>query len=159
MTKKKINHQKLGMVDVSHKPITKRIAIASATIAMSKVTFMALMKNRSPKGNVLEAAKIAGIMAAKKTPDIIPLCHPLEIQKVNVEFELSRLDCSVLAKATVICLGRTGVEMEALTAATVAVLTIYDMMKWSDRTMVIKDIILLHKNGGKSGSYNRKKKQ
>lgn len=144
-----------GMIDVSGKRVTKRLAKASARIAMSAKAFKILMTEGSPKGDVFETAKIAGIMAAKSTPSIIPMCHPLEIGKVTVTFVKDAKICSVTATAEVGCLGRTGVEMEALTAAAAAVLTIYDMMKWAGQDMVISDVHLLHKSGGKSGIYNR----
>jgi len=152
---KKINKQREGMADVSDKPITKRVAIASATIAMSKSAFSAFVKQGSPKGDVLETAKVAAVMAAKSTPRIIPLCHPLELNKVKVDFRVSKKRQEITAVIEVLYWGRTGVEMEALTAACVAVLTIYDMMKWADKSMVIKNMMLHHKSGGKSGSYNR----
>lgn len=143
------------MVDVSGKRVTKRTATASAKIKLSKAAFDVLMKNGSPKGDVFETAKIAGIMAAKATPQLIALCHPLELNKVKVEFNHSRKNSAVKITAEVVCFGRTGVEMEALTAVSVAALTIYDMMKWKDKTMIISDVKLLHKSGGQSGIFNR----
>ncbi len=147
--------QALGMVDVSGKGITKRVAKASAQITLSARAFRILMGQGSPKGDVFETAKVAGIMAAKSTPAIIPLCHPLELSKVKVAFDIDRKKCAVMIDAEVVCLCRTGVEMEALTAVCAAALTIYDMMKWADKEMVISDIKLTHKSGGKSGVFDR----
>jgi len=153
VTTNKIKHIN-GMVDVSAKEITKRIARAVSTITMSPKAFKALIKEGSPKGDVFETAKVAGIMAAKSTPDIIPMCHPLALKKVTVTFETDQKKHQVVTKTEVVCLGQTGVEMEALTAASVASLTIYDMMKWADRGSVISETKLMHKSGGKSGDYN-----
>ncbi len=147
---------KQGMVDVGGKNITKRVAIASSQIAMSPDAFGALMEDASPKGNVFETAKVAGIMAAKATPQMIPMCHPLGLNKVNITFEIDKKAFMITNIAEVSCNGRTGVEMEALTAASVAALTIYDMMKWADKAMVISQIKLLEKTGGKSGDFRRK---
>ncbi len=145
-----------GMVDNSDKDITKRVAVATGALFMGKSAFKILMKEGSPKGNVWEAAKLAGVMAAKKTPDIIPLCHPLELNKVKVEFESDAKKFSVTSRVEVVYVGRTGVEMEALTAVSASLLTIYDMMKWADKKMVIKNIQLMHKSGGKSGTFERR---
>lgn len=145
-----------GMVDNSEKEITRRVAVAVGTLSMSKTAFKILIKDGSPKGNVWEAAKIAGVIAAKKTPDLIPLCHPLELNKVNVNFETDVKKCLVQSRVEVIYVGRTGVEMEALTAVSASLLTIYDMMKWADKGMVIKDVKLIHKSGGKSGTFERR---
>ena len=123
---------------------------------MTKKAFQALVAGKSPKGDVLETAKVAGIMAAKSTHSIIPMCHPLEINKVSVAFKLNKKRYTATIIAEVLYVGRTGVEMEALTAVTVAALTIYDMMKGIDRNIVISDIALLSKMGGKSGTYIRK---
>ncbi len=154
MTKE--NHASTGMVDISHKSITKRTAIAAAMISMKPDAFKKLINGKSPKGDVLESARIAGIIAAKSTPSIIPLCHPLQLSKVHIDFELDKRNTRVNVLAEVVCLGQTGVEMEALTAVTVVCLTIYDMMKWADKEMVISDIKLLKKTGGKSGNFERK---
>ncbi len=143
-----------GMVDVSGKAVTKRIARAISTIIMSSKAFKALIEGGSPKGDVFETAKIAGIMAAKSTSDIIPMCHPLALKKVTITFKIDKKKNQVISAAEVICLGQTGVEMEALTAASIASLTIYDMMKWADKGSVISETKLLHKSGGKSGDYN-----
>ena len=145
-----------GMVDNSEKEITSRVAVAVGTLAMGKTAFKILMKDGSPKGNVWEAAKMAGVIAAKKTPDLIPLCHPLELNKVKVDVETDAKKCSVKSRVEVIYVGRTGVEMEALTAVSASLLTIYDMMKWADKGMTIKDIKLIHKSGGKSGTFERR---
>lgn len=142
-----------GMVDNSEKEITKRVAVATGVLAMSKTAFKILMKDGSPKGNVWESAKIAGVIAAKKTPDLIPLCHPLELNNVKVDFETDAKKCLVKSRVEVVYVGRTGVEMEALTAVSASLLTIYDMMKWADKEMVIEDIKLIHKSGGKSGTF------
>lgn len=144
-----------GMVDNSSKDITKRVAVAQGKIVMSKAAFTTLLKEGSPKGNVFEVAKVAGVMAAKKTPDLIPMCHPLEINKVKVVFETDSKKCTVTSNVEVVYLGRTGVEMEALAAVSASLLTVYDMMKWADKSMVISDVKLLHKSGGKSGVFNR----
>ncbi len=152
---KSAHHSCAGMVDISDKAVTKRRAVATATITFEKKAFDIFLKQGSPKGNVLETAKIAGIMAAKSTPSIIPLCHPLALDKVKVEFELQKSRNAVIAKAEVVSTGKTGVEMEALIAVSVACLTIYDMMKWAGQTMTISNIKLLHKSGGKSGVFER----
>ncbi len=143
------------MVDISQKNITVRQAKAEGTITLKPKAFKALMADQSPKGNVFETAKIAGIMAAKSTPSIVPLCHPLNLEKVKVDFEPLKNKNSVHVTAEVLCSGKTGVEMEALAAVSAACLTIYDMMKWSGQDMVISGIQLLHKSGGKSGVYER----
>ena len=145
-----------GMVDVSDKAITKRRAVATASVVFDQKAFVLFLKQGSPKGNIFETAKIAGIMAAKSTPSIIPLCHPLPLDKVNVDLEVVKSKCAVVVKAEVISTGKTGVEMEALTAVCVACLTVYDMMKWSGQTMTLSDVRLLHKSGGKSGVFERK---
>lgn len=143
-----------GIVDVSAKKITKRVARAISIITMSKKAFTAFGAEGSPKGDVLETAKIAGIMAAKSTPDIIPMCHPLALKKVTLTFKVDKKKHQIITTAEVVCLGQTGVEMEALTAASIASLTIYDMMKWADKGSVISETKLVHKSGGKSGDYN-----
>jgi len=150
----KRNKQINGMVDISEKDITKRTARASAKIQFNAESFAVLMGKGSPKGDVFEIAKVAGIMAAKSTPNIVPLCHPLMLNKVKVTFEKDAKNYIVTALTEVVCLGRTGVEMEALTAASAAVLTIYDMMKWKDKGMIISEIKLVHKSGGKTGDYD-----
>ena len=141
------------MVDVSGKLVTERIARAAATITMLPATLALILEGGVAKGDVLATARLAGIMAAKRTADLIPLCHPLPITKVSVELTPDRARNAIDITATCKVTGRTGVEMEALTAASVAALTIYDMCKAVDRGMVISDIRLLHKAGGKSGTW------
>lgn len=149
------NKKCAGMVDVSDKNVTKRIAMAEGTVSFSLKAYQKLIKEGSPKGDVFETAKIAGIMAAKSTPSIIPLCHPLTLEKVKVSFEKIPSKKEIKVTAEVLCSGKTGVEMEALTAVSAACLTIYDMSKWMGQEMVISNIRLVHKSGGKSGEYNR----
>lgn len=144
----------LKMADVTHKALTQRTAIAQAVVQLKKETLAAIIKGKIPKGDVLISAKLAGIMAAKKTAGLIPLCHPLKITHVRMDFKLNKE--SVTIKSEVSCLGRTGVEMEALVAVSVAALTVYDMCKPIDKDIVISDIMLLKKTGGKSGTYVRK---
>ncbi len=152
--KKQRKKQIDGMVDVSPKEVTKRVARAESVITLSPKGFAALLDGGSPKGDAFETAKIAGIMAAKSTPSIIPMCHPLALNKVKVTFKVVEERGQVVTTAEVVCLGRTGVEMEALAAVSVASLTIYDMMKWADRGAVITQTRLLHKRGGKTGDYD-----
>lgn len=142
-----------GMVDVGNKEVTSREAVAASTIVLGKKVFENFSTQGSPKGNVLEVAKVAAVMAAKSTPAIIPMCHPLEISKVQVEFDVNSAHYEITTRVAVSYQGRTGVEMEALTAASAASLTIYDMMKWADKGMIIKETKLLQKSGGKSGDY------
>ena len=139
------------MVDVSDKDITERIATAEGKISMNKTAMEAVVNGTSKKGDVLNVARVAGIMAAKKTFEIIPMCHLLMLTKCSVDFEVEKN--YVVAKCTVKTKGKTGVEMEALTGVNVALLTIYDMLKAVDRSMEITDVRLLYKNGGKSGEY------
>ncbi len=146
---------RVKMVDVSGKPATKRIAVAQGAVSMQPDTLAAILSQKTAKGNVLETARIAGIMAAKKTWDLIPMCHPLEITHVEVSFSPDAASSSIAIEASAQVAGRTGVEMEALTAVSVAALTIYDMCKSADKAMVIKDICLARKSGGKSGEYVR----
>jgi cyclic pyranopterin monophosphate synthase len=141
------------MVDVSAKAATAREAVAEAVIVMSRAAFDAIVSGGAKKGDVLAAARIAGIMAAKKTSDLIPLCHPIALTKATVEFEPLKARAAIRIRATAATTGPTGVEMEALTAASVAALTIYDMIKAVDRGAVIEAIRLLSKSGGKSGRY------
>ena len=141
------------MVDISEKQDSKRTARARATISMAKETIVALQQDDVPKGDVFAVARVAGIQAAKRTGDIIPLCHPLMLSSVKVEFEVS--DDKVEIEAEVTTVGRTGVEMEALTACSVSALTIYDMCKSLDKRMKITDLTLLQKTGGSSGDFNR----
>ncbi|WP_417728119.1 cyclic pyranopterin monophosphate synthase MoaC [Roseovarius sp.] len=141
------------MVDVSDKDITARVAVAEGHIKMARETFDIIAEGRAKKGDVLAVARLAGIMAAKKTPDLIPLCHPLPITKVAVELTLDPDLPGVQIQATVKTTGQTGVEMEALTAASVTALTVYDMTKAVDKAMEIGGIRVLLKDGGKSGRY------
>ena len=142
------------MVDVSEKASTARMAIASGTVQMLPATLALLREGRAGKGDVLGIARVAGIMAAKKTSDLIPLCHPLPLTKVGIEMEPDDTIPGVRIIATVRTTGQTGVEMEALTAVSVAALTIYDMLKAAEKSMQISDIRLLVKDGGKSGHYS-----
>ena len=142
------------MVDVSQKDITMRIAIAEGSIKVNQEVFRSIKEQTNKKGDVLAVARIAGIMAAKKTSDMIPLCHPLFITKVTIDFELDEDNYMIKAIATTKVNGKTGVEMEALHAVSVTLLTIYDMCKAIDKSMEISDIRLLHKEGGKSGVYD-----
>jgi cyclic pyranopterin phosphate synthase len=144
------------MIDVSGKKNTQRLATAVASISMSRETLRLVRKNEIPKGNVLAVAQAAGIMAAKRTPDLIPLCHPLLLTSISVDFAFPAKGCSVVITATVKGRGKTGFEMEALTAAAVAALTIYDMCKMFDQGMTITDMRLVKKTGGKSGTYTAK---
>ncbi len=139
------------MVDVSAKEITHRTAVARGRITMEPATLALITEGRAKKGDVLGVARLAGIMAAKKTHDLIPLCHPLALSKVSVE--LTPIDNGIEIEATVKTTGQTGVEMEALTAVNIAALTVYDMVKAVDKAMVISDIRLVLKDGGKSGLY------
>ncbi len=148
---------RVRMVDVSPKPLTMRIAKAQAVVSMKKETFIKIEDQSVKKGNVLETARIAGIMAAKKTWDLIPMCHPLNITHVEINFLPDHDNHSIKIEASTKISGQTGVEMEALTAASIAALTIYDMCKSYDREMSISDIFLLEKSGGKSGDFKRKK--
>ncbi len=141
------------MVDVSEKAVTKRLARAGATVRMRPDVLAAILDNQVKKGDVLAAARIAGIMAAKQTSSLIPLCHPLAITRAEVNFTPDEAASAIHVEAAVQCDGKTGVEMEAMTAASVACLTIYDMVKAMQRDVVISDIRLLEKSGGKSGHY------
>lgn len=156
---KKLTHIDSGgkarMVDVSGKPATEREAVARASVLMHKETVRLIQDSRIPKGDVLSAARLAGIMAAKKTSDLIPLCHPLNISSVSLDLTLSERDGRIDIESRVKITGKTGVEMEALTAVAVAALTIYDMCKAVDRGMVISDIMLMEKRGGRSGTFRR----
>jgi cyclic pyranopterin phosphate synthase len=139
------------MVDVGAKPATARRAVASGRITMSAEALAAIREGNAPKGDVLSAARLAGIMAAKRTGDLIPLCHPLGLEAVSVEFAYEA--DGIRATATASLTGKTGVEMEAMTAVSVALLTIYDMAKAIDKGMIISDIRLIAKSGGKSGDW------
>ncbi|MEE8547948.1 MAG: cyclic pyranopterin monophosphate synthase MoaC [Alphaproteobacteria bacterium] len=145
---------KSRMVDVSDKDETERVAVAAGSVVMAPDTMKLITEGGVKKGDVLSVARLAGIMGAKKTPDLIPLCHPLALNSVEVDLvcdpERNAVDITATCKVT----GRTGVEMEALTAAAVAALTVYDMCKAVDRGMRITEIRLIHKSGGKSGTYD-----
>ena len=141
------------MVDVSDKPATERVAVAEGRVLMTKATLELIVSGNAKKGDVLGAARIAGIMAAKKTHELIPLCHPLALSKVTVDIAPDRKLPGCIVRSTVKVTGPTGVEMEALTAAAVACLTIYDMIKAVERGVRIEGIHLVEKTGGKSGRY------
>ena len=143
------------MVDVGSKPETHRIAVASGRIAMQPATLRLIAAGRAKKGDVLGVARIAAVQAAKRAADLIPLAHPLSLTRVAVEFTLVRKPAAVRVTSRVECRGQTGVEMEALTAAAVGLLTIYDMVKAVDRGMTLCDIRLEEKHGGKSGVFRR----
>ncbi len=146
-------HGQAHMVDVGGKPATHRVAVAQGRIDMQPQTLALIESGTAKKGDVLGIARIAGIMAAKKTSDLIPLCHPLALTRVALEFELLPAEQAVRCTATVETLGQTGVEVEALMAVQVALLTIYDMCKAVDRGMVIKGVRVAEKRGGKSGNF------
>ena len=141
------------MVDVGGKRATRRVARASATVSMKPATLRLVVDKKIQKGDVFEVARLAGIMAAKRTHDLIPLCHPLPLEGVKVDFEVIDDSIRITTEARVVA--KTGVEMEALTAASVAALTVYDMCKAAEKGIVISDIKLLSKSGGKSGEYRR----
>ncbi|PUE12531.1 cyclic pyranopterin monophosphate synthase MoaC [Limnohabitans sp. T6-20] len=141
------------MVDVGAKSSTRRIAVATGRIEMLPATLALIASGTAKKGDVLGIARIAGIMGAKKTSELIPLCHPIGLTRVAVEFEVLQAESTVVCTATAETIGQTGVEMEALTAVQVALLTIYDMCKAVDRGMTINGVTLLEKHGGKSGSF------
>lgn len=143
------------MVDVSAKPVTDRIAVAGGSITMQPDTLARIKQGQIAKGDVLAVARLAGIMAAKRTGDLIPLCHPLGLDGVSLDFTLDEQRSAVDIQATCRVHGRTGIEMEALTAVSIAALTIYDMCKAIDRAMRIGDIRLLRKSGGKSGDFQQ----
>ena len=142
------------IVDVSQKAVTKRRAVAQSWVEMSETTYRALLDGRTPKGDVLATVRLAAIMATKKTSELIPLCHPLPVESVTCEIDLS-VPNRVGLEVTVSTSGKTGVEMEALTGVSVAALTLYDMLKALDKGMVIGPTQLLEKTGGKSGTYRR----
>ncbi|MBI4847433.1 MAG: cyclic pyranopterin monophosphate synthase MoaC [Nitrospirae bacterium] len=146
---------KARMVDVGNKPATQREAVAAGAVYMEKETLRLITDNKIAKGNVFETARLAGIMAAKKAHELIPLCHPLNITSVSVDFTTDKKKNKVDIEAKVKCTGQTGVEMEALIAVSVAALTIYDMCKAVDKAMVISGIMLIEKRGGKSGEWKR----
>ena len=142
------------MVDVSQKQITERVAVARGTIRMSPECYEKAAAGQMKKGDVLGVARIAGIMGAKRTSDLIPLCHPLSLTGLEIDFEMDQESCSIHVSCRVKTTGKTGVEMEALTGVQVALLTIYDMCKAVDKRMVMSDIHLVSKSGGKSGDFH-----
>jgi len=143
------------MVNVGEKPVSHRIAVADGRIRMQTETLSLIQSGGHKKGDVLGIARIAGIMGAKKTSELVPLCHPLSLTSVELEFQVEEAPAAVYCKATAETHGQTGVEMEALTAVQVALLTIYDMCKAVDRGMILQDIALLSKSGGNSGDWAR----
>jgi len=143
------------MVDVGAKPETHRVAIARGRVYLRPETLQLIREGRAAKGDVLGVARVAGIMAAKRTGELIPLCHPLPLTRVEIDLEPNELDSCIDIEARVETVGRTGVEMEALTAVAVAALTVYDMVKAVDRGMTISDIGLVYKTGGQSGEWRR----
>ncbi len=145
------------MVEVGDKPVTHREAVAEATVSMASATLRLIRENNLKKGDLLATARLAGIMAAKQTPQLIPLCHPLQLTGIEVELKLQDAPPAVVITTSVRCTGQTGVEMEALTAASVAALTVIDMAKAVDKNMVIGPIQLLGKSGGRSGRWQRTK--
>jgi cyclic pyranopterin phosphate synthase len=156
MTEKLTHFDERGaarMVDVAAKPETHRVAVATGTIRMQPATLAIVLAGTAKKGDVLGVARIAAIQAAKRTAELIPLCHPVALTSVAVDFAPDEKNAAIACRATVECTARTGVEMEALTAVQVALLTIYDMCKAVDRGMTMEGIRLLEKHGGKSGSY------
>jgi len=142
------------MVDVSHKEPTLRQAVAAATVRMNPETFALVMEGKMKKGDVLAVAQVAGIMGAKRCPDLIPMCHPIQLTGVDIAFYPDEKTSAIRIEATVRCKGETGVEMEALTAASVAALTVYDMCKAVQKDIVVSDVRLLKKSGGKSGDVD-----
>ncbi|MEQ9519971.1 MAG: cyclic pyranopterin monophosphate synthase MoaC [Parvibaculum sp.] len=158
MSENKLTHLdetgRVTMVDVTDKQVTDRIATAEGRVVMAPETLTLILANQTPKGNVIEIARIAGIMGAKRTHDLIPLCHPLAIAKVDIDIVPDKAADALNVTASVRVSGKTGVEMEALTAVSIACLTIYDMAKAVDKAMVIGEIHLTHKSGGKSGRYD-----
>ncbi len=148
---------KARMVDVGEKSNTKREATATGSIKMKPETLALVLEGKMPKGDVLAVARIAGIMAAKKTPELIPLCHPIALSSVSVELTPNEKNSSILISATASTVGPTGVEMEALTAVSTAALALYDMCKAVDKEMEITEIVLQEKSGGKSGHFKRGK--
>ena len=153
------NKGNANMVNVSNKNHTKRVAEAYGIVEMNQSTLKTIINKSISKGDVLQIARLAGIMAAKKTSDIIPLCHPIIIDSIELHLEAQKEKNSVLIKSKVICRGSTGVEMEALTAVSASALTIYDMCKSIDRGIKIKNIQLLKKSGGKSGTWASEEEQ
>jgi len=160
MSRRKLTHfddsGDARMVDVGVKGVTARVAVAHARVTMRPETLKLIRSRKAAKGDVLAVAQLAGIMAAKKTPELIPLCHPLPLDSVDVRLSVDARRHAVDIVATCKVKGRTGVEMEAMTAASVAALTVYDMCKSVDRGMVVSEVRLVHKSGGKSGTFHAK---
>jgi len=146
------------LVDITDKAITHRKAIAEGTIQLNKDTLKLIQANLIKKGDVLNTAKIAGIQAAKKTWELIPLCHSINLTKIDIEFNIDKKNNTIMCQSSCECFAQTGLEMEALTAVSITLLTIYDMVKAVDRTMVISNIHLVEKSGGRSGLYKREVK-
>ncbi|MFZ2197352.1 MAG: cyclic pyranopterin monophosphate synthase MoaC [Thermodesulfovibrionales bacterium] len=146
---------KARMVDVSEKSVTEREAVARGFVSMKTSTLQMIDNSTIAKGDVLGVARVAGIMAAKKTSELVPMCHPLNIASVTIDFDIDTTNNRIQIESRVKITGQTGVEMEALTAVSVAALTIYDMCKSADRGMIISDIMLVEKRGGKSGIFKR----
>jgi len=146
-------HGRARMVDVSAKTDTKRIAVAQGKIVMSPETLKLILHGGLEKGDVFTVAKVAAVQGAKRTAELIPMCHPIPIDGIELDFEHNKTEASITVKASVTSTGKTGVEMEALTACAIALLTIYDMAKSAERGMEIREIYLLEKRGGKSGSW------
>ena len=159
MSEQKLSHfneqGQAHMVDVANKDTTKRQAVAEGSILMNEIAYNLLASGQGKKGDVFGVARIAAIQAAKQTSNLIPLCHPLALTHINVDFELFPEEKRAFIEVTVETLGKTGVEMEALTAASVGLLTIYDMLKAVDKSMVIQTVQLVKKSGGKSGDFER----
>ena len=145
----------ISMVDVGRKRATLREAVASATVKMSRDTLTKLVERALPKGDVLTTAKVAGVLAAKRTPSLIPLTHPVPLNTIDITFDIDRVAGTIEVRAIVRCEGKTGVEMEALTACAIAALTIYDMCKSAEKGITIESLQLMRKSGGKSGLWER----
>ena len=143
------------MVDVGEKPVSVRTAVAAGRVLVNRETFALIQSGGMKRGDVLTVAQVAGVMGAKRTPELIPMCHPILIDGIDLELHLDEEHCAVEIRATVSCAGRTGVEMEALTAVSTAALTVYDMCKAVQKDMVISDIRLLQKTGGVHGDFER----
>ena len=146
---------KASMVNINEKKITKRTAIASSKIFLNDVAYKLVKENKSQKGDVLNTSRLAGIMASKKTSDLIPLCHQINLDKVSIDYDFCNDEKCIIIKSTAVTSGKTGVEMEALMGATLASLTIYDMLKAVDKKIMITDIMLDYKDGGRSGKFVR----
>lgn len=153
------NNGRAKMVDVGEKAPSRRTAVAAGRVLVNRETFALIQSGGMKKGNVLTVAQIAGIMGAKRTPDLIPMCHPILIDGIDLDLTMDEEKCSVEIKAFVSCAGRTGVEMEALTAVSAAALTVYDMCKAVQKDMVIADIRLIEKSGGVHGDYKLEEKR